>query len=464
MHCQRKADVLQWDGADVLMWVYIWTCVDDDACGTDTVIAHIFVLCVVFDRFLMFGFTLRIAKCNFLVPELKHGGHIVGCRHVKPNPKKAEKTSSIPEPKTLKELRSFLQQAAWILRRYAPEYADASSTLSSAHRKPNDRRPFRKVWEELNLSKHFERMKKMCEKEMINVSFDPDCTDTQLCFDWSKVAIAGVLVQRGQIVRVWGRSCNDSESRHSPVKGENLAFHDVQLAMRAYLLSLKFFDAITDHRPLLGIDAKADIQDLDPMFTKWREGTEQFRPRRRLIHVVGSKNLSDFWSRLWPSKKLPDEGSSLIMVLLSEERGDFALTPEDDKELETISKNGLVLKGCGNYMSAYIKNQWRTYVPIRQRIPLIQSLHLPLHLGENKLRDKLSPYYFPKKKQLLKGCLRSCSCSRVKSDGNPRNESTESRLSRKVEAKAPHSEGCFQQEDACGKCLSHRHVQGTLRV
>ncbi|MEL7340583.1 MAG: hypothetical protein AAGM67_08870, partial [Bacteroidota bacterium] len=47
-------------------------------------------------------------------------------------------------------------------------------------------------------------------------------------------------------------------------------------------LSVPQFDIITDHRPLLGIERKLDLDGLDPMFTVWRERTEQFRSRRNL--------------------------------------------------------------------------------------------------------------------------------------------------------------------------------------
>lgn len=439
LYCERKATALQWDGADVLMWVYIWSYVDDDAVGTDTIVCHIFILCVIFDRFVMFGFTLRVPKCNWLVEVLKYGGHMVGYEVIKPNPKKTEKLRNLQTPKSLKELRSFLQQVSWILRRYEPEYVEHAAKLSSSFRKPNDRKKFDVVWRECNLQDAYDRLKSLCTNKLANVSFDPSCRDTYLYFDWSKLAIAGVLVQRDQIVRVWGRSCNDSESRYPSVKGENLAYHDVQLAFRAYLLSVPFFYAVTDHRPLLGLDAKADLQDMDPMFTKWREGTEQFRHRRKLLYVMGDKNLADFWSRIWPSKDLPskDDNIGYLCIAFSKDHGDFVLKPEDKKELAGIRKNGIVFKNEGDYVKAYIHKHWRTFVPSRLRIPLIQELHLPLHLGEVKLKEKLALFYFPKKRQLVRDYLRSCSCAVAKSDGNPRCESKSSRNQRRIQANRP---------------------------
>ena len=62
---------------------------------------------------------------------------------------------------------------------------------------------------------------------------------------------------------------------------------------------------VLTHRPLhvLGTDQSLDPSEHDPMFTKWRERTEQFRNRRELVCVVGEKNLADDWTRLFPWSK-----------------------------------------------------------------------------------------------------------------------------------------------------------------
>ena len=300
LYCERKHTVLTDDEADMLLYRWIWSYVDDDSIGTNTVINHVFILCLIFERFKKFGFTIRVPKCEFLVSELKYGGLIIGYNQIKPNPKKGDAIANYPIPKNLKQLRGFLGIGNWQLKNFSPEYTQMASRLSSAFRKPNDRRPFFDVWKERNLEKYFKRIRELVKISYVNTTFNDKADETILYFDWSKQAMVGVLTQDGKIVKVIGKSCNLSESRYSPLKGEYCAFQYVQIKLRIYLLSLPSYMIVTDHRPLLGLDAKLDISDMDPMYTVWREKTEQFRNRRKLVYVIGSKNLADHWTRLFP--------------------------------------------------------------------------------------------------------------------------------------------------------------------
>ena len=110
-YCQTKSNVLNHGEGYLLMWIYIWTNVDDDAVGTDTVVCHIFILVCIFDRFLIFGMTIRMRKCNWLQYEVRYGGYIVGHGWIKPDPKKAEAIQVIKTPETRKDLSSFLGMA-----------------------------------------------------------------------------------------------------------------------------------------------------------------------------------------------------------------------------------------------------------------------------------------------------------------------------------------------------------------
>lgn len=55
------------DGASTLLWHFLWYYIDDDAVGSDTVVCHIFVMQVVFIRFLRYGLRIRLAKCEFIM-------------------------------------------------------------------------------------------------------------------------------------------------------------------------------------------------------------------------------------------------------------------------------------------------------------------------------------------------------------------------------------------------------------
>ena len=433
----RKSKVLMHKGADVLLWLWVWTYVDDDCIGTDSVIAHIFIVVVIFDRLLIFGVTLRVPKCRWLVLEIKYGGYIIGYHTIRPNPKKAIAIQVFKTPKNMKELRNFLGVCSWTIRRFYPAYADMASQLTTAFRKPNDRRKFETVWSEFQLQKPFQELKKAAATDLVNATFDPKAKDTTLYFDWSRWAICAVLLQKGKIVRVHGKACSDAESRYSPTKGEFLAFAWSQKKNRNYLLSVDRFLAVTDHRPLLGLEKKLDINDLDPMFSVWRIETEQFRSRRTLVYVMGDKQLADPWTRLWPHKKLPSEAMHLTSVCceLKLTDGDFKPDADDHKMFKEVQLRGVKLKFEDDRVKAFIHSQWRTFVPKRNRARLLYNVHVPGHHGLNKMKQLLSSFYIPRKTQLIKDFLRSCSCSCEKSDGNPTMESHKSKLRKTIVAR-----------------------------
>ena len=93
---------------------------------------------------------------------------------------------------------------------------------------------------------------------------------------------------------------------------------------------------VTDHRPLLGINASLDLTGHDPMHTIWREQTEQHRSRETLVYVVGSRQLADCWTRLWPHETSPAENITASVVGV--ENGDFVPHEKDIFLLSEPSK------------------------------------------------------------------------------------------------------------------------------
>ena len=427
LFCEVKSGVMNHDGGGTLLWHFIWSYVDDDAIGTNRVKTHIFVLECIFERLKRFGLVLRRKKCKFLVDEIKYVGHIVGHKVIRPDPEKVKVIDSMPKkPSTLKELKAFLGKTSWHFRKYAPDYAELSQTITRAFRKPNDKKPFDKVWND-ELQRCYDKIKDLCKRELLNVAFDKDAEDTKLWFDYSRVGIGAVLTQNGRIVRVWGRACNDAESRYSPTKGEMLAFTEAQLKFRPYLLSLQHgFLAVTDHRPLLGIVKKLDLENNDLAILRTK--TEEFRPHRTLVYVNGDRNLADGWSRLWPAKKLPEDADTApIVAFVTLDDGDFIPDDEDTQELNLRRrKYGLQSMMQQKHVEVKTGGQSRIFVPQRSRQALLYGLHLPDHAGERELMRRLMNYYWPKKLEQVRTFLQACRCHSAKSQGNPRNESKES--------------------------------------
>ena len=324
----------------------------------------------------------------------------------------------------------------WHLKDFETTFAFHASAISSAFRKPNDTVPFARVWVDNKLQKHFDALKEAAAKELVNTTFDPTAEKTQVWFDWSKQAISAVLMQDNKIVRVAGRSCNQSEQNYFPTKGEFLALTHSQMKFRRELLCVESFDAITDHRPLIGLDKKLDLDGMDPMFVVWRERTEQFRSRRNMVHVHGDAMLADLWSRMFPWKIVNRE-MDCSAVLATTSSSDFVVEEPDRPEIETIKSHGMRVETVDDRVRVWIRKQWRDYVPVRTRLALLKQIHGTKHVGERAMIIALSPFHFPRKKQFIKEFLRNCRCTQAKSDGNPNYETPESKSRRRIVAENP---------------------------
>lgn len=67
-------------------------------------------------------FFIRLPKCSFGLSELVYLGHIILAQEVRPDPEKVEAVKTWSEPKTVKNVRSFLGFTSYY-RRFIRHYA-----------------------------------------------------------------------------------------------------------------------------------------------------------------------------------------------------------------------------------------------------------------------------------------------------------------------------------------------------
>jgi len=87
------------------------------------------------------GLKLRLEKCTFSERQVKYMGHIISADGIKPDETKLEAIKIIKEPKTTKELKSFLGLISYY-RKYIKDCAQITQSLTKLLRKDN-----KFVWE-----------------------------------------------------------------------------------------------------------------------------------------------------------------------------------------------------------------------------------------------------------------------------------------------------------------------------
>ncbi|XP_043226576.1 uncharacterized protein K02A2.6-like [Amphibalanus amphitrite] len=102
---------------------------DDILISSRTTEEHLKTLDDVLGRLKRAGLKVRPAKCRFLVPSVEYLGHIVDKDGIRPTPAKVRAIQSAPEPKNVKQLKSFLG----ILTYYSRYIPDRSQKLAPLH-------------------------------------------------------------------------------------------------------------------------------------------------------------------------------------------------------------------------------------------------------------------------------------------------------------------------------------------
>ena len=94
-------------------WKFAMVYIDNINIFSHTFEEHLEHLNLVFQRIRKAGLKLNKAKCNFVRKELLFLGHVVNNDGISPDPSTIQKILDFPQPRTIKELRSFLELAGY---------------------------------------------------------------------------------------------------------------------------------------------------------------------------------------------------------------------------------------------------------------------------------------------------------------------------------------------------------------
>ena len=183
--------------------------------------------------------------------EVEFLGYIISSDGIKPNQKKIEAINRFTQPKTIKELRSFLGMMGYY-RRFVKDFAKIAKPLTNLLRGEGNPNSNRKI--ELNDTeqKCFLKMKNLLYSS--DVLIYPDFNKPfVLTTDASDFAIGAVLSQ-GEIgkdkpIHFASRTLSQTEEKYSVPEKEMLAIFWALQTFRNYLYGAKFL-ILTDHQPL----------------------------------------------------------------------------------------------------------------------------------------------------------------------------------------------------------------------
>ncbi len=225
--------------------------VDDVVIYSRTWSDHLYHLRKVIECLGASGLTIKLRKCCFGRTHLLYLGHKIGAGLLAVPEHRVSALAHFVRPRTKKQLRSFLGSVSYY-RRFIPNFADCSSTLTPA---TSLRAPLQVVWTEEMDSRFCELKLSLCRSSSLVI---PAPDDVFILYtDASGAGVGGCLhVVRGQEelpVGFFSRQLRPAERNYSVSELECLAIV-ASLKHFEYFVYSKEVTVVTDHKPCLALE------------------------------------------------------------------------------------------------------------------------------------------------------------------------------------------------------------------
>ena len=194
---------------------------------------------------------INLPKCHFAKTEIEWLGHKFSQSGIAPLESKTAAIASLPAPKNLKQLRSFLGSVHY-LGKFIPNLSQLCHPL-----RPLLKKNTKFIWNTEH-DTHFQVIKDKVANTTENTHYNPHL-ETRIKFDASRAGLGAALEQRSpsgwHTVAFASRFLNSNEERHSINELELLGVVWSVEYFKYYLFG-KSFTIITDHRALRSIMKK----------------------------------------------------------------------------------------------------------------------------------------------------------------------------------------------------------------
>jgi hypothetical protein len=109
-------------------------CLDDVIIWSQNEEQHQMHIQQVFNRLREHGLKLKLKKCSFYQNRTKYLGFIISDKGIQPDPEKVKVIKALPQPQTIRDVRSFIGMTGYY-RRFIPRYSEIAEPLTALTRK-----------------------------------------------------------------------------------------------------------------------------------------------------------------------------------------------------------------------------------------------------------------------------------------------------------------------------------------
>jgi transposase InsO family protein len=371
---------------------FVRTYIDDLLCLTKgTFEDHLEKIELVFKRLQAAGLRVNATKSFFARPELEYLGYWITRDGIQPVKEKVAAIMKLDEPKTRKELRSFIgivnyYRDMWIRRSHilAPLAALTSKTTKWHWGEPQ--------------RKAFLLAKKVIAREVM-LTYPDFNAPFEIHTDASHYQLGAVISQRGKPIAFYSRKLNPAQTRYTTTERELLSIVETLKEYRNILLGQQI-EVFTDHKNLVYKHFNTE------RVMRWRLLIEEFGPK--LTYIKGPNNIvADALSRM----RLTEAEFSLDAFSGDTETADFPTDfplsykqlaheqSKDNKLQELFTKPGQTLYKKTTFRHSdqryeLITKKDKIVIPKNMQLKAVQWYHLHLlHPGETRLELTMRQHF-----------------------------------------------------------------------
>lgn len=335
----------------------------------------------VFELCSSYGLEINFKKCKFMKERVEYLGQVIEKGTVSPSKDKVCAVVNYPEPKSLKEVQSFLGLSGYF-RKFIQSYSMIAGPLSDLLKKD------RQFHFGDNERKSFAALKVALTSSPVLKIFDRNLP-TEVHTDASKEGFGAVLLQRQTSddklypVHYMSRKTTPAQRNRHSYELEAVAVVEAVKKFRSYLLG-KEFKIVTD---CLAFNQTLKKKEVSPKVWRWVEGLQEFnytiehRAGSKMLHVdalsrhtVLSIEVDDITARV---SKLQDEDDELKLIKQTVQ----------GKADEKYSLRGGLLYKMVDGLDVLV-------VPSAMENDIIQGVHEKGHISSLRTQEAIKQEYF----------------------------------------------------------------------